>query len=268
MPGRMRPPGLGRVTVTRAVRVSRSTTGLIVAMRPVKVSPGNAANEMLAPRPAASSPTSLSSTWASTLIGSRSTTVRSSSPTLTSCPSTTLSEAARPPNGAVTRVRSSCIWASRSAISPSSSPLLARATRSRSARTSASSIWSSNSVSSRKVACAFASPARARATDRTYSVVSISIRTCPPRTRSLSSTRSRVTRPSTWARSGAWRAAAACAAAETEMTSVSRTTSAPSTGIAMAVEKVLADETLSAPPSGTSATEEPPSVSSSPCIRM
>jgi len=73
------PPGLESSTVTRAERVSRSMTGLMVSTVPVKVSPGNAAKVMVARRPSSRSPISPSNTWASTLIGSSSTTVTSSS---------------------------------------------------------------------------------------------------------------------------------------------------------------------------------------------
>ena len=51
IPGLILPPGFDSSTVTRAERLSRSMTGLMVSTRPAKVSSGNAASVMVARRP-------------------------------------------------------------------------------------------------------------------------------------------------------------------------------------------------------------------------
>src|SRR5690606_34158859 len=114
IPGRISHSVFGTVTVTFAVRVDWSTIGLLVSIVPMNVVSGNAANEIVAFRPGARYAISPSSTWTSTLIGSRSTTVISSSETRTHCPGTTLIEAIRPGNGGCTRVRARRSSASRS----------------------------------------------------------------------------------------------------------------------------------------------------------
>jgi hypothetical protein len=258
IPGRMRPPGLGTITVTRAVRVPPSTTGLMVCTVPVKGA-GKAAKLTRALRPGERKPTSPSSTCTSTLIGSSATIVISSSPARTHCPGTTFIDATRPANGAPMRVRDRSSCALRRRTSAPSTPVLERAKAARSARTRGSWISSSRIVASRYAACACRSAACASSTASPYSAASIPARSCPAATASFSCSGSAATRPATWATTTVFFHPSACPAALTDTTSASRIAGTPFTGIATSVAKLpLAEVRGRGPPDASSPSPSPP----------